>query len=113
MLAKTPTKTRGILRRKDSAFVDDKSVLIYIMMRLVELRAAETGRTFYATMRDAAVEADITIGAPNGWFYGTTRRPFADTALAFCNALGTDLLRPSVLELARPGKAALRKLADR
>lgn len=83
---------RGIRRRKDYGFIDDKHEIIYIMMRLVQLRMGETGKAFTTVIREAAVEAEITIGAPRGWFTGETRRPFFDTAFKFCNALGVNLL---------------------
>lgn len=84
---------RTIRSKRDYGFIDDKHEIIYVMMRLAQIRAGETGRPFWVVVRGACVEAGITIGAARGWFAGATRRPFADGALGFCAALGVDLLR--------------------
>lgn len=105
MLTRTP---RGVIRKSDYAFVDDKHEIIYIMMRLVQLEAAASSRPISVVISQAAAKAGITPATPRGWFSGKTRRPFFDTVERFLHALGVSLVPPELHAHAGRGKGAVR-----
>lgn len=104
-------RARGVRRRRDYGFVDDKHEIIYIMMRLVDLEAATSGRSESAVIAAACREAGISATAPRGWFYGSTRRPFIDTAERFLRALGVDLIAPRLRKHMYAGRLGMRRRA--